>query len=259
MTDSGGSAGWGRGSAGACEITPLALQRRACQNTNQSTLSLPKTNDNDNDNDNDQKPRFAEDQAFTQAQETQIRTMDLVEGGWYVKVTGDPAGRVSGAVYPAAADGAGGGGNGGADDAAAQPEAIPVEVRVCVFVCVGGKRERAAGLLGCCARSWQQGLGDEVASSAKSPPATCTSPKRNRRPPPLHITHAQPAWDSCKTRRATGGSLSTATSPAAAAARRLQEALGGLKAAVGEAGARELLTRALVEAADVKGKARVAA
>lgn len=43
--------------------------------------------------------RFSEDQKFTQAQETQIKAVALIEGSWYVRVTGDYDGRVSGAVY----------------------------------------------------------------------------------------------------------------------------------------------------------------
>jgi hypothetical protein len=43
--------------------------------------------------------RFETDQAFEQIQETQVQAMTLVDGAWYVRVIGDYAGRVSGAVY----------------------------------------------------------------------------------------------------------------------------------------------------------------
>lgn len=45
--------------------------------------------------------RFAEDQVFTEVIETQIKAVYLVDGDWYVKLDGDLAGRVTGAVYDA--------------------------------------------------------------------------------------------------------------------------------------------------------------
>ncbi|WIA30648.1 hypothetical protein OEZ86_000722 [Tetradesmus obliquus] len=44
---------------------------------------------------------FAEDQVFTEVIETQIKAVYLVDGDWYVKLDGDLAGRVTGAVYDA--------------------------------------------------------------------------------------------------------------------------------------------------------------
>ena len=43
--------------------------------------------------------RFDAEQTFSQAQETQIKAVTLVDGTWYVRVRGDFAGRVSGAIY----------------------------------------------------------------------------------------------------------------------------------------------------------------
>jgi hypothetical protein len=45
--------------------------------------------------------RFAEDQVFTEIIETQIKAVYLVDGDWYVRLDGDLAGRVTGAVYDA--------------------------------------------------------------------------------------------------------------------------------------------------------------
>jgi hypothetical protein len=45
--------------------------------------------------------RFAEDQVFTEVIETQIKAVYLVDGDWYVRLDGDLAGRVTGAVYDA--------------------------------------------------------------------------------------------------------------------------------------------------------------
>ncbi len=43
--------------------------------------------------------RFTDDQTFSASQETQIQSMNLIDGNWYVSVKGDYAGRVAGAVY----------------------------------------------------------------------------------------------------------------------------------------------------------------
>jgi len=43
--------------------------------------------------------RFADDQTFSSLQATDLETMDVVDGTWYVYLKGDYAGRVSGAVY----------------------------------------------------------------------------------------------------------------------------------------------------------------
>lgn len=43
--------------------------------------------------------RFADDQTFSSLQATDLKTMDVVDGTWYVYLKGDYAGRVSGAVY----------------------------------------------------------------------------------------------------------------------------------------------------------------
>ena len=43
--------------------------------------------------------RFADDQTFSALQATDLETMDVVDGTWYVYLKGDYAGRVSGAVY----------------------------------------------------------------------------------------------------------------------------------------------------------------
>lgn len=59
--------------------------------------------------------RFEEDQAFAQYQETQIRSLTLLPGAWYVRVLGDYAGRVSGRIYDAT------------DESA--PQQLAVEVR----------------------------------------------------------------------------------------------------------------------------------
>jgi hypothetical protein len=45
--------------------------------------------------------RFAEDQVFTEIIETQIKAVYLLDGDWYVRLDGDLAGRVTGAVYDA--------------------------------------------------------------------------------------------------------------------------------------------------------------
>ncbi|DBA89815.1 hypothetical protein WJX79_008735 [Trebouxia sp. C0005] len=42
---------------------------------------------------------FADDQTFSSLQATDLETMDVVDGTWYVYLKGDYAGRVSGAVY----------------------------------------------------------------------------------------------------------------------------------------------------------------
>jgi len=42
---------------------------------------------------------FEADKTFEQYQETQIQLVSLVDGAWYVRIMGDFAGRVSGAVY----------------------------------------------------------------------------------------------------------------------------------------------------------------
>jgi hypothetical protein len=46
--------------------------------------------------------RFESDRTFNQYQETQIQSVTLVPGTWYVRVLGDYAGRVSGSVHDAA-------------------------------------------------------------------------------------------------------------------------------------------------------------
>jgi hypothetical protein len=47
--------------------------------------------------------RFREDQVFEDVIETQIRAVPLVDGEWYVRLDGDLAGKVVGAVYDASA------------------------------------------------------------------------------------------------------------------------------------------------------------
>jgi len=68
----------------------------------------------------------------------------------------------------------------------------------------------------------------------------------------LHLIHLsqtnQPEWDSCTTRRRSAVATST-SAQAAATTRKLQGAFERLKAAAGDDGARELLRRALAEAA----------
>ena len=44
-------------------------------------------------------PRFDADQGFTEITAVRLETMDVVDGTWYVSLSGDYAGRVSGAVY----------------------------------------------------------------------------------------------------------------------------------------------------------------
>ncbi|KAF6259437.1 hypothetical protein COO60DRAFT_1688690 [Scenedesmus sp. NREL 46B-D3] len=44
---------------------------------------------------------FAEDQVFTEVIETQIKAVYLLDGDWYVRLDGDLAGKVTGAVYDA--------------------------------------------------------------------------------------------------------------------------------------------------------------
>ena len=43
--------------------------------------------------------RFESDQTFSSLQGTDLETMSVVDGTWYVYLKGDYAGRVSGAVY----------------------------------------------------------------------------------------------------------------------------------------------------------------
>lgn len=43
--------------------------------------------------------RYEDDQTFSALQATDLETMDVVDGTWYVYLKGDYAGRVSGAVY----------------------------------------------------------------------------------------------------------------------------------------------------------------
>lgn len=43
--------------------------------------------------------RFEDDQVFTQAQETQINSVQLQDGDWYIRLRGDYAGRVVGSIY----------------------------------------------------------------------------------------------------------------------------------------------------------------
>lgn len=47
--------------------------------------------------------RFKEEQVFEEVIETQIRAVSLIEGQWYVRLDGDLAGKVVGAVYDASA------------------------------------------------------------------------------------------------------------------------------------------------------------
>lgn len=47
--------------------------------------------------------RFQQDQVFSDAVETQIRAVSLVDGTWYIRLEGDLAGKVVGAVYDASA------------------------------------------------------------------------------------------------------------------------------------------------------------
>ncbi|KAI8474039.1 MAG: hypothetical protein J3K34DRAFT_383443 [Monoraphidium minutum] len=70
---------------------------------------------------------FERDQAFTQYQETQLQSVALLPGSWYVRVLGDYAGRVSGAVYNAANE--------------SDPQPIPVQPE---FESCKAKRQAAA-------------------------------------------------------------------------------------------------------------------
>ena len=47
----------------------------------------------------DETCRFESDQTFSSLQGTDLETMSVVDGTWYVYLMGDYAGRVSGAVY----------------------------------------------------------------------------------------------------------------------------------------------------------------
>lgn len=47
--------------------------------------------------------RFKEDQVFGDIIETQIKAVTLIDGEWYVRLDGDLAGKVVGAVYDASA------------------------------------------------------------------------------------------------------------------------------------------------------------
>jgi hypothetical protein len=47
--------------------------------------------------------RFKDDQVFEEVVETQIKAVSLIDGQWYVRLDGDLAGKVVGAVYDASA------------------------------------------------------------------------------------------------------------------------------------------------------------
>lgn len=47
--------------------------------------------------------RFKDDQVFEESIETQIKAVSLIDGVWYVRLDGDLAGKVVGAVYDASA------------------------------------------------------------------------------------------------------------------------------------------------------------
>lgn len=47
--------------------------------------------------------RFKDDQVFEEIIETQIKAVSLIDGEWYVRLDGDLAGKVVGAVYDASA------------------------------------------------------------------------------------------------------------------------------------------------------------
>lgn len=47
--------------------------------------------------------RFKDEQVFEEIIETQIKAVTLIDGEWYVRLDGDLAGKVVGAVYDASA------------------------------------------------------------------------------------------------------------------------------------------------------------
>lgn len=181
------------------------------------------------------KHRFEADQTFSQAQETQIRTVSLVEGSWYVRVRGDYAGRVTGAVYnaaeaeaAAAVDAGVEEGGGGAANGTSPQLPTPIKVEVGAT-----DRERERG----------RGTGPPALENK----TTRTTNKHTR---PSHTTnkYTQPAWDSCKTRRSASSAASA--SAVAVAGRRLRSALDRLRQAAGRDGANAILRRALLEASE---------
>lgn len=76
--------------------------------------------------------RFRQDQVFEDMIETQIKAVSLIDGEWYVRLDGDLAGKVVGAVY---------------DASAGETELVPITLSVRSWCRVGGWVGRAS--IGC--------------------------------------------------------------------------------------------------------------